>query len=504
MKKLIPYIPTVASYFFILLFCYAAVSKAVDFENFQVQIGQSPLLSAYAGFVSYAVIVLELAIVVLLMFHRTNISGLYASTALMSAFTVYIYLILNYSDFVPCSCGGILEKMGWTEHLIFNIFCVLFGGIAVWIDEQENNRPKTRTAILLGLSNFISCIVMILLFVSSEHIIKKENNFTRRFLKHPVEEKQRIKLEYDHYYIAGTDNQAIYLGSLKYPQKMVSVNIQTGKIDSMTIKPESLDFPFKKLKLQVKNCFYYLSDGTVPVIFRGTIGNPHAKIISYKDAYFSQIEPVDSLQFVIRTHNSRNQQLTLGTLDLAEKNKVILNNKLLTKQTDGVFDSDGKLVSVQNSSQFAYLYSYRNRFLIMDRNVTKAQEFKTIDTVNNASIKSKSLSTGLHKMTAPPVVVNQDMAVHKNIVFIQSKLKAKNEPQSSSKKADVIDVYNIDNSEYIGSFYIYHIGKQRLTDFSTTDTSLYALIGNELVGYSYQSSIKKYFKTGEAENLIQE
>ena len=33
---------------YILLFVYAAVSKLLDFENFQVQLGQSPLLSAFA------------------------------------------------------------------------------------------------------------------------------------------------------------------------------------------------------------------------------------------------------------------------------------------------------------------------------------------------------------------------------------------------------------------------------------------------------------------------
>lgn len=46
-----------------VLYVYAAVNKVLDFENFQVQLGQSPLLSAYAGFVSYAVPVVELVIV---------------------------------------------------------------------------------------------------------------------------------------------------------------------------------------------------------------------------------------------------------------------------------------------------------------------------------------------------------------------------------------------------------------------------------------------------------
>ena len=131
MKTLTKIIPLAVSLFFIILFIYAAASKMLDFENFQVQLAQSPLLSAYAGFISFGVVILELVIVGLLCFNFTRLWGLYASFAIMVAFTVYIFLILNYSDFVPCSCGGILEKMGWTEHLIFNIACVVTAGLAI-------------------------------------------------------------------------------------------------------------------------------------------------------------------------------------------------------------------------------------------------------------------------------------------------------------------------------------------------------------------------------------
>jgi len=125
------------SYFFIVLFIYASVSKLLDFENFQVQIAQSPLLSSYAGFISHLVIIVELIIVLLLSIPRIKKIGLYASMALMVAFTIYIYLILNFSDFVPCSCGGILEKLGWTEHLVFNMVCVVLTLIGIIL--QENN-----------------------------------------------------------------------------------------------------------------------------------------------------------------------------------------------------------------------------------------------------------------------------------------------------------------------------------------------------------------------------
>ncbi|MPL55013.1 hypothetical protein SDC9_00480 [bioreactor metagenome] len=48
------------SYFFILLFCYAAISKIMDFEKFQIQMKDSPLLSPFSEFLPLFIIVIEL------------------------------------------------------------------------------------------------------------------------------------------------------------------------------------------------------------------------------------------------------------------------------------------------------------------------------------------------------------------------------------------------------------------------------------------------------------
>ncbi|PWJ96016.1 methylamine utilization protein MauE [Flavobacterium araucananum] len=116
---------------FALLFMYAAASKLFDFENFKIQLGQSPLLSAFANWISITVPVLELIIAVVLFIRNYRLIGLCAAYMLMIMFTVYIYIILNFSAFVPCSCGGILEKMTWREHLIFNICFVLLAIIGI-------------------------------------------------------------------------------------------------------------------------------------------------------------------------------------------------------------------------------------------------------------------------------------------------------------------------------------------------------------------------------------
>lgn len=128
------------TYAYILLFTYAAVSKILDFENFQVQLGQSPLISAFAGWLAIAVPAIELIIAVGLMFPKFRFIALLSSYTLMIMFTAYIYIILNYSESIPCSCGGILEDMGWTEHLWFNIGFVVLAVVAMIFEETKTLR----------------------------------------------------------------------------------------------------------------------------------------------------------------------------------------------------------------------------------------------------------------------------------------------------------------------------------------------------------------------------
>ena len=125
---------------YILLFVYAAVSKLLDFENFRVQLGQSPILSSYAGWLSWSVPALEIIISLLLWFQKTRLIGLFLAYGLMVLFTAYIFIILNYSASVPCSCGGILEKLGWSEHLLFNIAFAAIGIIAVLLYSRPNTK----------------------------------------------------------------------------------------------------------------------------------------------------------------------------------------------------------------------------------------------------------------------------------------------------------------------------------------------------------------------------
>ena len=121
MKKLQHLVIEFVRYSFILLFVYAAISKLLDFDTYQSQLGQSPLLASFAIPISYGVIIIELITAVLLMIPSLIKVALQLSLLLMVMFTTYIIIILKFTTFTPCSCGGVLEKLSWTEHLIFNL-----------------------------------------------------------------------------------------------------------------------------------------------------------------------------------------------------------------------------------------------------------------------------------------------------------------------------------------------------------------------------------------------
>jgi hypothetical protein len=181
--------------------------------------------------------------------------------------------------------------------------------------------------------------------------------------------------------------------------------------------------------------------------------------------------------------------------------KVTLNDALLEKQVDGMFDTDGQLLSDVVGGELIYIYTYRNEFMVMDNDLRLLQKFHTIDTISTAKIKVVTLSGGLHKMAAPPLEVNKTWAVHGHVLFNESGLMGKFESREMWQKAAIIDMYRIDKQEYLGSFYIYHRGKTRMSRMFATDRHLYVLSGSEIVRYRFAQAVTRHFTTGVAENL---
>jgi len=137
---------SIISYMYIVMFVYTATSKFLDFGQFRIQLGQSPIITAYADWVAWTIPLTELVIAGLFLFPSLMRTAFYSSFSLMTMFTTYIILILNFSDYIPCSCGGVLEKLGWTEHLVFNLVFIVIAAIGVFY--LERNRATLKTDVI--------------------------------------------------------------------------------------------------------------------------------------------------------------------------------------------------------------------------------------------------------------------------------------------------------------------------------------------------------------------
>jgi len=480
------YFITSVCYLYVLVFTYAAASKLFDYQNFQIQLSQSPLISAFVSYVSWAVPLSELLITVLLIFPLTRTIGLYAAYFFMVLFTAYIYIILHYSSFVPCSCGGILEKMNWTQHLVFNGVFVVLALIALYLGRfqvgNDNNNRSNRTSfrgLILSLTTAGIGIVVVL-FLVSENIVHYHNTLIRRFPHTPIEKKEKLDLLVSSYYIAGVGQNEIYLGNTTAPLLITVVDEQMNIIAKKRISLDRTKFTFRGLRICVKPPYFFVTDGTVPVIYKGRISNWKARLVKQGGEYFAAAVALDSVSLAVRTHSSVTGESILGLIN-TRTNKTILNSELLQKQFDGVFDLDGQLHYNEELRQVIYLYAYRNQYTQADLNLKLLKRGKTIDTISKAKlVVVKVKNSHVRKLAKPPLFVNKASATSGHILFVNSAVPGKYEKDALWKSASIIDVYNLKDNSYLYTFCIYDIAGRKMRSFIINGDNLYALIGSYL------------------------
>lgn len=142
----------IISYLFIMLFVYAAVSKLLDFEQFRVQIGQFPLLGALANYIAPGVPAIELLIAILFFFPKLRLSGLLASLTLLLIFSGYILYVLIFANSIPCSCGGVIASLSWSQHLLFNIGFVFLALLGISLTQKPIKNKKIEPPVYLVLN----------------------------------------------------------------------------------------------------------------------------------------------------------------------------------------------------------------------------------------------------------------------------------------------------------------------------------------------------------------
>ena len=471
----------ITTYSCIFLFIYAAVHKLLDFENFQIQLAQSPLLSVFATEVAYIIVILELFTALALSIPRFRFFGLLMSFGLMWLCSVYIFLILHYASHIPCSCGGVLDDLGWHEHLIFNLFFVVITAFST----HFISKSKKINGYVLILISTLGLLLVLGLHHRSEHLMQHENPFTRRFIQGSVMLSDTFDLRSPTRYFAGSEGNILYFGDTYSPLYVLAYHTDTKQVEHFKIQLDRDDLPFSRIQISVVAPHFFLMDGTVPVIYKGNIADWKAEIyMSEHGYYFSKAVVIDRSKIAFRAQKKETLENVVGYIDFKDSLQVVYATELLQKQIDGFFDTDGMMHYDRTTLKWVYLYYYRNQYVVADDDLQLVSRGNTLDTTTKAKIKVVlHKGTGQKKIASVSATVNRTSAIGHDLLFVNSTLKGKNESKIMWEQASVVDVYQLDNQTYMSSIYIHHVGQLKLNALFVYDKKLYAIVGHHLHTY---------------------
>ena len=135
----------------VLLWVYAGFSKLLVYDQFRFQLLGHDLLMDHAGLIAWLVPFVEIAIALLLCINRTRLTGYYASAVMLIVFTGYIIYMFNFYPNKPCSCGGIISRLSWKQHIVFNLFFLIISLIAIRL-EKKTDRPDNRRLLTAAMA----------------------------------------------------------------------------------------------------------------------------------------------------------------------------------------------------------------------------------------------------------------------------------------------------------------------------------------------------------------
>lgn len=320
---------------------------------------------------------------------------------------------------------------------------------------------------LLLVSVLFSGLGILALYLLAARPEKGHSGFIRHFGLQAALVKT-ITLDYNSYYLAGSDKDKIFLGNLRNP--LHSVGIQIPSLDTIHINIATKGrFTFAKARLSIYSPYFEITDPILQNRWMGRISDWKAEKISIaqiSNYVLDECLPISKLTIISR--GIKNQQFVIGKQSRFE-NFGMLFPSFLKKQNDGIFSLDGIMLYESDNSRFVYVYFYRGSYIVSDSALLNQRQFSTIDTLQNHIVNASDYQSGQVKISQNTMIVNRHAAMNTGKLFVLSKVMGSNENTDSFKKTSVIDVYDTTEGKYLTSFYIPDENGEKLKEFQVLD-----------------------------------
>ena len=334
------------------------------------------------------------------------------------------------------------------------------------------------------LTMVVSSAVVIGLFLSSEHIMKRENPFVRRFLPHPVSDLKTTELSFNSYYTCGLFNKEIYLGNTTAPLHGLILSVEGIIKDTLNLKMDNFnDYRFSTIKWNLWNDTLLLNDYTLGMFLKSDLETRVVEVTRTFDSIsFSTAVPLSTDEYVLRTYNVNRNNVNLSLLDIKDSSFRKINGILDEEgQSKDLFSNDGMLIYNKELKKIVYVFYYKNKVFHFDKNLKDKQVLQTIDTIATPDFNISYLEKKQQlKMSKNGTMVHKYAATSGNFLYISSDRMGKNERSEMYREATIIDVYNLKTNTYHNSFYFYNYKNKPINQFYVQDGYIIGIGSNFL------------------------
>ena len=124
----------------VILFVYTAISKLLDLNRFisTMSVIPFPFMRMFAPLLAWIIPAVEIVLSLLIITSKYQRIGFIGSAILLCLFEIYIGSLLASGLHLPCSCGGVISKLSWKQHLIVNLFFIVICIIPLYLENHRN------------------------------------------------------------------------------------------------------------------------------------------------------------------------------------------------------------------------------------------------------------------------------------------------------------------------------------------------------------------------------
>lgn len=306
---------------------------------------------------------------------------------------------------------------------------------------------KQRISILAIIAICVLSCFATMVNTFREH----DGGFTRRIV--PIQFDVAGVEKISNARIAGVTTDTLIYFYCGNPHRLLLAGPDMKRTDSIylrfdTAKTNTVNLAYS---IDLKDSIAMLSSSNLACMFFYNLRDGDSNSVHFHEKYNVAV-PVSSHSYILRAFDSsmRNQYFVKEN---TQTGTLVKEQSLSAQSNDAGINEDGMLLFDTIKCRAIYVHYYNNEILVLDTNLSVTGLWHTIDTFNHVRIHTAHNKKAISN-DAPTRVTNRHSFLSGGMLYILSKVKADNEKFSDFKEHAVIDMYNLSDGSYSGSFYI--------------------------------------------------